>query len=202
MLGSNRDCEEKVCSVWPSTTMIPDPHHPQPWSHRSKYHQPSSHHSHCEEKVCSVWPSPHSPTTIPPIPNQTSWSTDMPQRIQSPPNFRSSRTKSLWKRWFSYIKAAFKNGRHHLKTGWLKLWEQANSVCQKVSTRTKILSPNIRCFVAILRFVAAYAKTTFFVAILVIHPKTTLFVANEQKRAQRKNWRHFAESLPTSATLP
>ena len=41
--------------------------------------------------------------------------------------------------------------------GWQELRERASSARRKVWTRTKILSPNIRYFVAILRFVAIYA---------------------------------------------
>ena len=41
--------------------------------------------------------------------------------------------------------------------GWQKLRERASGARRKVWTRTKILSPNIRYFVAILRFVAIYA---------------------------------------------
>ena len=44
-----------------------------------------------------------------------------------------------------------------VKAGWQKLREGTNGLRQKVWTQTKILSPNIRYFVAILRFVAIYA---------------------------------------------
>ena len=42
-------------------------------------------------------------------------------------------------------------------TGWQKLCEGTKGLCRKVLTRTKILSPNTRYFVAILRFVAINA---------------------------------------------
>ena len=41
--------------------------------------------------------------------------------------------------------------------GWQKLCEGTKGLRQKVWTQTKILSPNLRHFVAILRFVAIYA---------------------------------------------
>ena len=41
--------------------------------------------------------------------------------------------------------------------GWQKFREGVKGLCQKVWTRTKILSPYIRYFVTILRFVAIYA---------------------------------------------
>ena len=43
-------------------------------------------------------------------------------------------------------------------SGWQKLCEGAEGLRRKVWTRTKILSLNIRYFVAILRFVAIYAQ--------------------------------------------
>ena len=50
--------------------------------------------------------------------------------------------------------------------GWHKLCEGTMGLCRKLWTWTKILSPNIRYFVAILRFVAIYAlfgkKVRFF----------------------------------------
>ena len=45
----------------------------------------------------------------------------------------------------------------YLVTGWHKLRKRTNSVRRQVWTQTKILSPNIRYFVTILRFVAIYA---------------------------------------------
>ena len=42
-------------------------------------------------------------------------------------------------------------------TGWQELRERTSGARRKVWTRTKILSPNIRYFVAILRFVTIYA---------------------------------------------
>ena len=44
--------------------------------------------------------------------------------------------------------------------GWQELRKCTNGVRQKVWTRTKILSPNIRYIIAILRFVALY-KASF-----------------------------------------
>ena len=41
--------------------------------------------------------------------------------------------------------------------GWHKLCKGTKGLCRKLWTRTKIFSPNIRYFVAILRFVAIYA---------------------------------------------
>ena len=41
-------------------------------------------------------------------------------------------------------------------TGWQKLCEGTKGLCQKVWSQTKILSPKIRYFVAIVRFVAIY----------------------------------------------
>ena len=43
------------------------------------------------------------------------------------------------------------------KAGWQNLLQGEKGLRQKVWTRTKILSPNIRYFVEILRFVAIYA---------------------------------------------
>ena len=45
----------------------------------------------------------------------------------------------------------------YMHPGWQKLCEGTKGHRQKVWTQTKILSPNIRYFVAILRFVAIYA---------------------------------------------
>ena len=47
--------------------------------------------------------------------------------------------------------------KEYIEAGWQKLRERASGARRKVWTRTKILSPNIRYFVAILRFVAIYA---------------------------------------------
>ena len=44
-----------------------------------------------------------------------------------------------------------------LDSGWQKLRERASGARRKVLTQTKILSPNTRYFVAILRFVAINA---------------------------------------------
>ena len=46
--------------------------------------------------------------------------------------------------------------RNYVKI-WQKLCERTKGLRQKVWTRTKIMSPYIRYFVAILRFVAIYA---------------------------------------------
>ena len=44
-----------------------------------------------------------------------------------------------------------------LKAGWQKLRDGAKGLRRKVLTQTKILSPFIHYFVAVLRFVAMYA---------------------------------------------
>ena len=49
-----------------------------------------------------------------------------------------------WQSWWSWC------------PGWQKLCEGTKGLCQKVWIRTKVLSPNIRYFVVILRFVAIY----------------------------------------------
>ena len=41
--------------------------------------------------------------------------------------------------------------------GWQKFCEGTKGLCRKGWTQTKILSPNIRYFVAMLRFIANYA---------------------------------------------
>ena len=55
------------------------------------------------------------------------------------------------------VSNTLKGNPHMLCSGWQKLRERASGARRKVWTRTKILSPNIRYFVAILRFVAIYA---------------------------------------------
>jgi len=111
---------------------------------------------------------------------------------------------------------------------WQKLCKGTKGLCQKVWTRTKLLSPNIRCFVAILRFVAIYAlfgniwqKSVFlgknhtitwyilyiklsWICKLAIMGKNDAFVAKIVNTCLTKTFMGIfalAERLPISATL-
>ena len=67
--------------------------------------------------------------------------------------------------------------------GWHKLCEGTKGLYRKLWTRTKILSPNMRYFVAILRFVAIYAlfgkKVLFSVNSSVVWARNALFYGTQ-----------------------
>ena len=67
----------------------------------------------------------------------------------------------------------------HKWTGWQKLREGTKDLCRKVWTRTKISSPDIRYFVAILRFVAIYALFGRLGAKKCFFGITTVFLGKE-----------------------
>ena len=70
------------------------------------------------------------------------------------------------------------------EAGWQKLCEGTKGLRRKVWTRTKMLSPNKRYFVAILRFVAIYA---FYIKLLLSFKcKTASFCPDSDKRVKRK----------------
>ena len=67
---------------------------------------------------------------------------------------------SVRRQYCSRQKAFLEKTHKHIslsKAGWQKFREGTKGLRRKVKTQKKILSPNIRYFVAILRFVAIYA---------------------------------------------
>ena len=67
---------------------------------------------------------------------------------------------SVRRQYCSRQKAFLEKTHKHIslsKAGWQKFREGTKGLRRKVKTQTKILSPNIRYFVAILRFVAIFA---------------------------------------------
>ena len=70
--------------------------------------------------------------------------------------------------------------------GWQKLCERASGARRKVWTRTKILIPNIRYFVAILRFVAIY---TFYKPFIELYMQDSFLSSRFRQKSPELNER-------------